>query len=80
METLAIEKRRLTMWINSLQDESIIAQISELMSHNTSFDAEYEAKLSDREKLAYWKKIGIFGDELFDSVSDHIKTLPWKKQ
>ena len=79
METLAIEKRKITMWVNSLQDKSVIDQIIKLMN-STSFDAKYEAKLSDEEKLAYWKKTGLSGDELFDSVNEHIKTLPWKKQ
>jgi len=78
METLAIEKRKITMWINSLQDKNIIAQITELMN-SSSFDEKYEATLNDKEKLAYWKKIGISGDELFGSINEHIKTLPWKK-
>ncbi|MCD9854395.1 hypothetical protein LUD75_06745 [Epilithonimonas sp. JDS] len=78
METLASEKRKITNWINSLQDRNVIDQIIKLMN-SESLDADYEAKLSDEEKVAYWKKVGISGDELFDSVKEHINTLPWKK-
>jgi len=78
METLTMEKRKITTWINSLQDKNVLDQIIKLMN-STVFDAEYESKLSDKEKIEYWNKVGISGDELFDSVKEHINTLPWKK-
>lgn len=79
--TLAAEKQKITTWINSLEDKHILDQIAQLMnqSNKPPYDPVYEATLSDEEKVAYWKEIGISGDELFGSVIAHIKTLQWKK-
>ncbi|RRQ47272.1 hypothetical protein DTW91_00885 [Chryseobacterium sp. SC28] len=74
-----MEKLKITTWINGLQDKNVLDQLIKLMN-SKAFDADYEAQLSDEEKVAYWEKVGISGDELFDSVKEHIKTLPWKEK
>ena len=83
MEIVSIEskKKKITDWINSVEDKQILDQIIEIIdkTEKTAYDAEFEATLSGKEKIEYWKKVGISGDELLRRVHAHIDTLPWKK-
>ncbi len=82
METsLAEKKKRITDWVNGLDDKKLLNQIIELsnQSEQPIYDPTYEATLSGKDKIEYWKKVGISGDELLRRVHAHIDTLPWKK-
>lgn len=68
METnLAEEKRKITDWVNHLNDENVLEKLSEIMKQErkAAFDKEFEK--------------GISGDELLKRVFKHIDSLPWKK-
>ena len=68
METkLAAEKKKITDWVNHLEDENVLEKLSEIMKQErkTAFDKEFEK--------------GISGDELLKRVFKHIDSLPWKK-
>ena len=76
----ATKKQKIVDWIGKIQDDVLLDQISDFIQKNMNvFDPVYEATLSDKEKEEYWRKIGISGDETFDGVITHIKSLPWKK-
>ena len=79
--TLAEKKKKITDWVNGLDDKKLLNQIIELsnQSEQPIYDPAYEASLSGKEKIEYWKKVGISGDELIRRVHAHIETLPWKK-
>lgn len=65
---IAVEKKELIKWINSLDNPVVIQQIKNIQKGNTeSFDFEKE-----------WAK-GITIDEARKKTSDFIKSLPWKK-
>ncbi|MDE1193482.1 MAG: hypothetical protein PW786_15250 [Arachidicoccus sp.] len=78
---VAINKLKITKWIIDLEDKSVLEKVERLMKENKKpeYDAAYEATLSDEEKVKYWQEVGISGDELFNGVVAHIRTLPWKK-
>jgi len=68
METkLAEEKKKITDWVNHLNDENVLEKLTEIMKQErkTAFDKEFEK--------------GISGDELLKRVFKHIDSLPWKK-
>ena len=82
METkLAEEKKKITDWVNNVNDKRILDQFLELINQteNPIYDPDYEATLSGKEKIEYWKKVGISGDELIKNVHAYIDSLPWKK-
>lgn len=60
--------------ISDYADELLVDE-----SNKPRYDAAHAATLSGKEKITYWKEVGISGDELFDRVIAHIDTLPWKK-
>lgn len=64
---LAEEKRKITDWVNHLNDENVLGKLSEIMrqERKAAFDKEFE--------------IGISGDELLKRVFKHIDSLPWEK-
>lgn len=65
---IAVEKKELIKWINSLDNPDVIQQIKHIQERNTEpFDFEKE-----------WTK-GITIDEARKKTSDFIKSLPWKK-
>jgi agmatine/peptidylarginine deiminase len=71
----------MTKWLINLEDKTMLQKVACLMNENKKpkYNPEYEATLSEKEKIAYWQKVGITGDEFFNDVIAHIKTLPWKK-
>lgn len=79
--TMTINKKKILDWVSQIQDKDLLDQITELMqqSEKKLYDPTYESTLNDKEKEEYWRKVGVSGDELFDDVIAHIKTLPWKK-
>lgn len=79
--TMTINKKKILDWVSQIQDKDLLDQITELMqqSEKKLYDPTYESTLNDKEKEEYWRKVGVSGDELFDDVMAHIKTLPWKK-
>lgn len=82
METIIeIDKLEIAKWVINLEDKETLKEVALLMKQHTKpkYDAAYEATLSDEEKVKYWQEVGITGDELFNSVAEHIKTWPWKK-
>ena len=83
METkLAEEKKKITDWVNNVNDKRILGQFIELINQteNPIYDPDYEATLSGKEKIEYWKKVGISGDELRKDLYDFIDQLPWKEK
>jgi len=83
METVSLESKRkkITDWVNKIEDKEVLDQMIDFInnSEKTIYDPAYEATLSGKEKIEYWKKVGISGDELLRRVYAHIDTLPWKK-
>lgn len=83
METVSLESKRkkITDWVNKIEDKEVLDQMIDFInnSEKTIYDPAYEASLSGKEKIEYWKKVGISGDELLRRVYAHIDTLPWKK-
>lgn len=65
---IAVEKKELIKWINSLDNPVVIQQIKNIQKGNTeSFDFEKE-----------WAK-SITSDELKKSTKEFLKSLPWEK-
>ncbi|MEX0997707.1 MAG: hypothetical protein WDZ45_11715 [Flavobacteriaceae bacterium] len=65
---IAIEKKEIIKWINSLENPVVIEQIISIKKRDTeSFDFDKE-----------WEK-GIPIKEARKKSSDFIKSLPWKK-
>ncbi|NLN33573.1 MAG: hypothetical protein GX159_08260 [Flavobacteriaceae bacterium] len=83
MKTVSLESKRkkITDWVNKIEDKEVLDQMIDFInnSEKTIYDPAYEASLSGKEKIEYWKKVGISGDELLRRVYAHIDTLPWKK-
>ena len=74
METTLINsKRKITDWVNSIEDESLLNKIMEMMKDNKLVD--------DEKKVAFEHEFakGITRDELLVRVNAHIDSLPWKK-
>ena len=64
--TLEVNKRKVTDWVNALEDEKLLDKVLQLMSESSTkprYDAAYAATLTDEEKIAYWKEVGISGEE-----------------
>ena len=55
-----IDKLELAKWLINLEDKNILKEIELLMKQHskTKYDADYEATLSDEEKVIYWKETG----------------------
>ena len=73
METTLIDsKRKITDWINSIEDESLLNKIMEMMK-----DSKFE---NDEKKVAFEREFakGISRDELLKRVNAHIDSFPWK--
>jgi len=79
--TLAEKKKRITDWVNDLDDKQL-NQIIELSAQieKPIYDPTYEATLSGKDKIEYWKKVGISGDELRKNLHEYIDSLPWKEK
>jgi uncharacterized membrane protein len=70
--TLTDSKRKITDWVNSIEEESLLDKIMQMMK---------ECKLTeDEKKVAFDCEFakGIFRDELLKRVNAHIDSLPWK--
>lgn len=64
---IAVEKKEIIKWINSLDNPAVIEQIKRIKRKETApFDFEEE-----------WKR-GVTIDEARKKTSDFIKSLPWK--
>lgn len=65
--TLAEKKKKITDWVNRLEDNQLVDKLDEIMKQEKkiAFDKEFEK--------------GITGDELLKRVFKHIESLPWKK-
>lgn len=83
MKTVSLESKRkkITDWVNKIEDKEVLDQMIDFINNSEKpiYDPAYEASLSGKEKIEYWKKVGISGDELLRRVYAHIDTLPWKK-
>lgn len=65
---IAVEKKEIVKWLNSLDNPAVIEQIKQIKKRNTEpFDFEKE-----------WEN-GISIDEARKKTADFIKSLPWKK-
>lgn len=60
------QKQEILDWLTSVNDENILNEIIKIKKQSTiNFNEEF--------------KKGITSDELKKRISNHIKTLPWKK-
>jgi len=65
---IAVEKKEIIQWINSLDNPFIIEQIKRIKKNESeSFDFERE-----------WKQ-GLSIEDARKKTADFIKSLPWKK-
>ncbi|NGM60498.1 hypothetical protein G5B30_01090 [Sphingobacterium sp. SGG-5] len=65
---IAVEKKEIIQWINSLDNPFIIEQIKRIRKNESEpFDFERE-----------WKQ-GLSIDDARKKTADFIKSLPWKK-
>lgn len=63
---LAVEKKEIIQWINSLENETILKELKQIKNkHTFEFDEN-------------WKK-GLSIKEARKASADLIKTFPWKK-
>ncbi len=66
---IAVEKKEIIKWINSIENPVILEQIKNIKKRDSvPFDFEKE-----------WES-GITIEEARKKTSDFIKSLPWKKQ
>lgn len=65
---IAVEKKEIIKWINSLKNPAVIEQIKRIKNKESdSFDFDKE-----------WDK-GVSINEAREKTADFIKSLPWKK-
>lgn len=65
---IAVEKKEIIRWVNSLDNPSVIKQLQQIKKKDAEpFDFEKE-----------WKN-GITSDELRKSTKEFLASLPWKK-
>lgn len=65
---IAVEKKEIIKWINSLKNPAVIEQIKRIKNRESdSFDFDKE-----------WDK-GVSINEAREKTADFIKSLPWKK-
>ncbi len=64
--TLAEKKKKITDWVNNLEDNQLVEKLNDLMKHEKkiAFEKEFEK--------------GITGDELRKNLHEYIESLPWK--
>lgn len=64
--TLAEKKKKITDWVNNLEDNQLVDKLDALMTQEKkiAFEKEFE--------------MGISGDELRKNLHQYIASLPWK--
>ncbi|MGB6083081.1 hypothetical protein [Moheibacter sp.] len=84
MKTVSLESKRkkITDWVNKIEDKEVLDQMIDFINNSEKpiYDPAYEASLSGKEKIEYWKKVGISGDELRKNLHEYIDSLPWKEK
>lgn len=83
MKTVSLESKRkkITDWVNNIEDKEMLDRIIDIIdSENPSYDPAFAVSLSGKEKIEYWKKVGISGEELRKNLHEYIDDLPWKEK